>query len=76
MSLFPDQGLNTKMLLDRIGELWVDRGFGTRDQFLKIYSQCLDYLQWVVVPAFWQFWRNALRSMALTYVLLAIRRCR
>ena len=36
--LFPDQGLNMKVLLDRIGELWVDRGFGTRDQFLKIYS--------------------------------------
>ena len=35
--LFPDQGLNMKVLLDRIGELWVDGGFGSRDQFLKIY---------------------------------------
>ena len=38
MSLFPDQGLNMKVLLDNIGEFWVDGGFGTRDQFLKIYS--------------------------------------
>ena len=26
-----------KVLLDRIGELWVDGGFGARDQFLKTY---------------------------------------
>ena len=38
MYLFPDQGLSMKVLLDRIGELWVDSGFGTRDQFLKTYS--------------------------------------
>ncbi|CAK9079057.1 unnamed protein product, partial [Durusdinium trenchii] len=38
MSLFPDQGLIMKVLLDRIGELWVDGGFGTRDQFLETYS--------------------------------------
>ena len=54
MYLFPDQGLNTEALLDRIG-------------------QCLDYLQRVAVRAFYQFWRNALRSVALTCVLLAIR---
>ena len=37
VSLFPDQGLSMKVLLDRIGELWVDGGFGARDQFLKTY---------------------------------------
>ena len=37
MYLFPDQGLNMKVLLDRIGERWVDGGFGTRNQFLKSY---------------------------------------
>ena len=31
MSLFPDQGLIMKVLLDRIGEFWVDSGFGIRD---------------------------------------------
>ena len=30
-----------KVLLDRIGELWVNGGFGTRDQFLKTYRPVL-----------------------------------
>ena len=38
MSLFPDQGLIMKVLLDKIGKLWVDGGFDIRDQFLKAYS--------------------------------------
>ena len=38
-----------KVLLDRIGELWVDGGFGTWDNSWKPIDQCLDYLQWVAV---------------------------
>ena len=33
--LFPEQGLNIKVLMDRIDELWVDGAFGTRDQFIN-----------------------------------------
>jgi hypothetical protein len=37
MAMFPSQGLNTKVLVDRISELWVDAKWGTAENFLKQY---------------------------------------
>ena len=39
----------------------------------KIIVQCLEYLQWEIVRAFWQSSRNILRSVVLICVLFAIR---
>ena len=74
MSLFPDQGLIMKVLLDRIGELWVDGGFGTRDQFLETYSPVPRLPAVGGCPRFLAVLAQC--SVALTCVLLAIRRCR
>ena len=38
VSLLPEQGLSTKVLMDRVMELWVDAGCGTNDAFLQTYG--------------------------------------
>ena len=36
--LLPEQGLSTKVLMDRVMELWMDAGYGTNDAFLQTYG--------------------------------------